>query len=82
MPFHKFIKIKGEGKTYIGYCIPNMYQLVCSWPILKAFGFWYIKERLTGWTIWWVSNEDDYNRAIETLEKLKERCAFVYKVSG
>ena len=80
MIFYKFIKIKGEGGARTGYFVPNMYQLVCSWNVLKAFGFWYIKERLAGWTIWWVENEDDYNRAIKTLDELKKTRIFEYKV--
>lgn len=54
MAIYKFIKIKGEGGSRTGYFVPRMYQLVCSWPVLKAFGFTYIKDRLSGWTIWWV----------------------------
>lgn len=82
MAFYKFIKIKGEGGSRTGYFVPHMYQLVCSWSVLKAFGLSYIKERLTGWTIWWVENEDDYNQAIKTLNELKKIRIFEYKVSN
>lgn len=81
MAFHKFIKIKGPEATRTGYFVPRMYQLVWSWSVLKAFGLSYVKERLTGWTIWWVENEADYGRAIETLNELKKTRIFDYKVS-
>lgn len=82
MAFHKFIKIKGKGGSRTGYFVPRMYQLVCGWHVLKAFGFPYIKDRLSGWTVWWVENEDDYIQAIKTLDELKKTRIFDYKVSG
>lgn len=82
MAFYKFIKIRGEGGSRTGYFVPHMYQLTCNWSVLKAFGLPYIKERLTGWTIWWVENEDDYIQAIKTLNELKKTRIFEYKVSN
>ena len=81
MTIYKFIKIKGPEGARTGYFVPNLYQLVWGWNVLKAFGLPYVKERLTGWTIWWVKNEDDYIRAIETLDELKKTRIFDYKVS-
>ena len=81
MAFHKFIKIKGREGANTGYFVPRLYQLCWGWNVLKAFGLPYIKERLTGWTIWWVDSEEDFARAIETLEELKKTRIFDYKVS-
>lgn len=82
MAFYKFIKIKGEGGSRTGYFVPRMYQLVGVKNGLKVFGLQYIKERLTGWTIWWVQNEEDYVQAIRTLNELKKTRVFTYKVSN
>lgn len=79
--FYKFIKIRGSESGKLGYYIPRMYKLCWSFTVLKMFGFSYIKERLTGWTIWWVSNEKDYNNAIKTLKELKKTHEFDYMVS-
>ena len=81
MAFYKFIKIKGEGGSRTGYFVPRMYQLVGVKNGLKVFGLQYIKERLAGWTIWWVQNEEDYVQAIRTLNELKKTRIFDYKVS-
>lgn len=78
---YKFIKIKGREGANTGYFVPNMYQLVWSWTVLKVFGLSYLKERFTGWTIWYVNNESDYIRAIKTLNELKKTRIFDYKVS-
>ena len=77
----RFIKIKGLEGKYTGYFVPRMYQLTFSLPVVKAFGLSYLWERLNGWTIWWVDNEEDYIRAIKTLDKLKKTRIFEYKVS-
>lgn len=82
MAFHKFIKIKGPDGANTGYFVPHLYQLDWSWTALKVFGLQYVRERLNGWTIWWVDNEYDYNRAIETLDELKKTRMFGYKVGG
>ena len=82
MTFYKFIKTKGEGGSRTGYFVPRMYQLVGVKNGLKVFGLQYIKERLTGWTIWWVQNEEDYVQAIRTLNELKKTRIFEYKVSN
>ena len=82
MEFYKFIKIKGEGGSRTGYFVPRMYQLVGVRNGLKVFGLQYIKERLTGWTIWWVQNEEDYVQAIRTLNELRKTRIFEYKVSN
>lgn len=81
MAFHKFIKIKGREGANTGYFVPRMYQLVWSWTTLKVFGLSYVKERLAGWSIWWVNNEEDYIQAIKTLDELKKTRIFDYKVS-
>lgn len=80
MSFYKFIKIKGPEGARTGYFVPRMYQLVWSWRTVKAFGFSYVMERLNGWTIWWVDNQDDYVLAIKTLNELKKTRIFDYEV--
>lgn len=81
MAFHKFIKIKGREGANTGYFVPRLYQLCLSRNVLKTFGLSYIKERLQGWTIWWVNNEEDFNRAIDTLNELKKTRIFEFKIS-
>lgn len=78
---YKFIKIRGQRSNDIGFFAPRMYKLVFSYNVLRAFGLWYLKERLTGWTIWWVDNEVDFKIAIKTLNKLKKIYKFEYMVS-
>lgn len=81
MAFHKFIKIKGREGARTGYFVPRLYHLAFSWNELKYFGLQFVKERIAGWSIWWVDNEEDYTRAIETLNELKKTRIFDYKVS-
>lgn len=81
MAFYKFIKIKGSDGANTGYFVPNLYQLDWGKVALKIFGFSYVMERLDGWTIWYVNNEEDYIRAIKTLDELKKTRIFVYRVS-
>ena len=81
MGFYKFIKIKGPERDRIGYYIPRLYRLVFTWHELKHVGLQFVKVRLAGWTIWWVSNEDDYIQAIKILDELKKTHIFDYKVS-
>ena len=82
MVFPKFIATKGPDSANVGYFVPRLYKLCWCSSVLKTFGFSYIKERLMGWTIWWVENEDDYNRAIGLLKALKAKDhMFDYKVS-
>ena len=81
MGFYKFIKIKGAEAARTGYFVPHLYYLAFNWRELKHVGFRFVKERLAGWTIWWVENEDDYNRAIKTLDELKKTRIFEYKVT-
>ena len=78
--YHKIIKIRGTEGAMTGYFVPRMYQLVWSWNVVKAFGLPYIKERLNGWTIWWVDNEEDFARAVNTLNELKKTRWFDFKV--
>ena len=78
---YKLIKIKGPDGKHTGYFVPRMYQLCMNRYVLKAFGLKYIKDRLDGWTVWWVDNEDDFNKAIETLNELKKTRIFKYMVS-
>ena len=80
MGFYRFIKIKGRDGANTGYFVPRMYQLDGK-IALKIFGFSYVKERLNGWTIWWVNNEENYIQAIKTLEELKKTRMFTYMVS-
>lgn len=78
--YHKLIKIRGvEGKT-TGYFVPRLYQLFADWHVLKAFGLPYIKDRLNGWTIWWVDNEADFTRAVNALNELKKTRIFDFTV--
>ena len=81
MGIYKFIKILGPEGARTGYFVPRMYQLVWSWHTVKTFGFSYVKERLQGYTIWYVTNEEDYVQAIEVLEELKKTRIFDYRVS-
>ena len=81
MAIYKFIKIKGSDGPNTGYFVPRMYQLGCSKTVLKVFGLPYIKERLTGWTVWYVQNEEDYRNAIKRLEELKKTRIFKYMVA-
>lgn len=81
MAFYKFIKIKGKEGSRTGYFVPRLYHLAFSWRELKQIGLLFVKERLAGWTIWWVENEDDYIQAVKTLNELKKTRIFDYKVS-
>jgi hypothetical protein len=81
MGCYKFIKIKGREGANTGYFVPRMYQLNWNLTTLKVFGLSYVKERLAGWSIWWVNNEEDYIQAIKTLNELKKTRIFDYKVS-
>lgn len=81
MACHKFIRIRGKEGARTGYFVPRMYPLLGIRLGLKIFGFSYLKDRLRGWRVWWVDNEEDYTRAIETLNKLKETRIFEYEVS-
>jgi hypothetical protein len=80
MKVYKFIKIRGYEGARTGYFVPRLYELTCNSYVLERYGFRYIKERLNGWTIWWVENEDDFTQAIQTLEELKKTRLFEYKV--
>lgn len=81
MGFYKFIKIRGPEGAGTGYFVPRLYRLNFSWRELKQIGFVFVKERLKGWTIWWVDNEDDYIKAVKTLNELKKTRIFDFKVS-
>lgn len=81
MAYYKFIKIKGAESSNTGYFVPRLYQLPFSWRELKLFGLQFVKERLRGWTIWWVSNEEDYIQAVKALYELKRTRIFDFKVS-
>lgn len=80
MGFHKIIKTKGESSQNIGFFVPKMFRLDFSLQELKQFGFEFLKERLSGWTIWWVRNEEEYVQAIEALDELKNTYVFTYEV--
>lgn len=81
MEFYKFIKIKGVSSKRIGFWVPHLYRLDFSWWELEIYGLRFAKERLNGWTIWWVRNEHDYNQAIEMLNDLKRTHVFEFKVT-
>jgi hypothetical protein len=81
MSIYKFIKIKGPEGKFTGYYVPRLYQLTFYWRELKEVGFQFVKERLKGWTIWYVTSEEDYIRAVETLNELKKTRLFDFKVS-
>lgn len=81
MTFYKFIKIKDVEGAKTGYFVPRLYQLHFSWFELKIFGLRFVKERMNGWTIWWVANKSDYVQAVKTLNELKKTRIFEYKVS-
>ena len=81
MSIYKFIKIKGSEGANTGYFVPNLYKIKTSRNTLRAFGLPYVIDRLSGWTIWWVNNEEDYINAIKTLDELKKTRIFDYKVS-
>lgn len=80
---YKLIKTKGTCKCTkgIGYFVRRMYRLDFSLHELKQIGLRFVKERLNGWTIWWVETEDDYINAIKTLDELKKTHLFTYEVS-
>lgn len=78
---YKFIRIKGPDGANTGYFVPRLYKLVCNKTVLKVFGLSYVINRLKGWTIWWVKNEEDYINAIKTLDELKKTRIFDYEVS-
>ena len=80
MGFYRFIKISGREGKLTGYFVPRMYCFRLNSTALKIFGLRYAKEYLKGTRIWWVSNKEDYHRAIETLEELKKTRIFTYKV--
>ena len=75
----KFIKIKGKEGNNTGYFVPRLYRLHFCLGELKCFGFRFVKERLAGWSIWWVNDENDYIQAIEALNELKKTRIFVYE---
>jgi hypothetical protein len=81
MEFYKFIKIKGPDGANTGYFVPRMYKLPFDHRELKIVGLQFVKDRLAGWTVWWVGSEADYKNAIKTLEELKKTRIFTYKVS-
>lgn len=80
MSVYRFIKIKGIEGARTGYFVPKLYQLTCNLRVLKAFGLPYVKERLSGWTIWYVLTREDYIQAVGRLEELKKTRIFDYRV--
>ena len=80
MGFYKFIKIKGVDGANTGYFVPQMYKLPFMWSELRIVGLRFVKDRLAGWTIWWVGNEEDFTTAIKTLKELRKTRIFDYKV--
>lgn len=82
MGFYKFIKIKGMDGNRVGHMVPNLYKLHFCWRELRNVGLRFVKERLTGCSIWYVTNKTDYQQAINTLNELKKTHIFKYKVSN
>lgn len=78
---YKFIRIKGERAKIIGFFVPRLHRLDFDWWTWKRLGFPYLRDRLSGWSIWWVDNEEDLKRAIEGLNELKKTNIFTYEVS-
>ena len=79
--YKKFIAIKGREGAMTGYFVPKLYQLSWNRHVIKAFGLPYVAARLLGWTIWVTETEDDYVRAIKTLDELKKTRIFRYWVN-
>ena len=79
MGFYKFIKIKGMDGANTGYFVPRMHKLPFMWSELRIVGLKFVKDRLAGWTIWWVESEEDFATAIKTLDELKKTRTFIYK---
>lgn len=77
---YKFIKIRGVDGANTGYFVPRLYKMSLIRIGLKIFGFSFVKDRLAGWTYWWVDSEDHYINAIKTLDELKKTRLFEYKV--
>lgn len=80
MGFYKIIKIKGPDGAYTGYFVKKMYKLPFVWNELKVVGLKFVKERLRGWTMWYVTNEADYENAVKRLDELRKTRLFEYKV--
>ena len=80
MGFYKFFRIKGPDGANTGYFVPGMYQLHGIRIGTKIFGLSYVKDRLAGWTYWWVDDEKHFHQAIKTLNELKKTRIFDYQV--
>lgn len=81
MAIYKFIKIRGREGAMTGYFVPRLYHIGFDRYTLKVFGLPYVLDRLTGWTVWWVDNEEHFTQAIKTLDELKKTRIFDYRVS-
>lgn len=77
---HKLLKTKGPDGATIGYFVRGLYRFGWSRVLLKLLGFSYVKDLLTGWTFWWIDNEDDYVRIMTTIDELRKTRKFIYKV--
>ena len=79
----RFIKIKGIDGKNTRYFVPRMYKLsggIIGLKVgLKIFGFQYIKDILTGWTICYTDKKY-FDQAIKTLDELRKTRIFTYKV--
>ena len=80
MEVYRFIAFKGNDSKKLGYRIPRLYPLFFRISELKQVGFWLVKERLKGWTIWFVTNDEDYKVAKEAIKELKKSHKFDFKV--
>lgn len=80
MIYPKFIKIKGVEGDNTGYFVPKLYQLTFGWDVVRVFGLPYLKDRLKGYTIWFTDSEENFNRAILILDKLKKTRLFEYEI--
>lgn len=77
---YTFIKMRGPDSANTGYFVHRMYKLTGLRYGLKIFGFSYIKDRLNGWTYWWVNDEADFENAKKALKELRKTRIFEYLV--
>ena len=81
MGFYKFIKIKGIDGANTGYFVPRIYKLPFMLIELRIVGLKFVKDRLAGWTIWWVESEEETTGDLygdNLIGFIKEGCIGVY----
>lgn len=72
----RFIMTSGKEAKTIGYLTHNLYGWHGIRRGLKWFGIRYLYDMLKGRKYWWVSNEYDYQKAVEDLKELKKTHSF------